>query len=218
MKPPKRKKLWTEYGIYVLIALGVYFAVLNISPYEKVIGLMTQSIRDSLIAQFLTTIPLLGWVVAGFGKTAIWAVAAMAWFIIQVIEVLPLVVFSDDRLLLTIIQEGDRKGYQINDSDDPMLKGIKRIYNRIPLMIVRNLKFAQIFTYTLDFILIMLVYPPINGNASDFMFVLAVGDLGAINWLNIFMGFTTLFAVEIIVILLIYASRLNEMYKLSRGV
>jgi hypothetical protein len=45
-----------------------------------------------------------------------------------------------------------------------------------------------------------------------------VGDLGAINWLNIFMGFTTLFAVEIIVILLIYASRLNEMYKLSRGV
>jgi hypothetical protein len=57
-----------------------------------------------------------------------------------------------------------------------------------------------------------------NGNASDFLFVLAVGDLGAINWLNIFMGFTTLFAVEIIVILLIYASRLNEMYKLSRGV
>jgi len=218
MKPPKRKKLWTEYGIYVLIALGVYFAVLNISPYEKLIGMMTTSIRESLIAQFLTTIPLIGWVVSGFGKTAVWAVAAMAWFIIQVIEVLPLVVFSDDRLLLTIIQEGDRKGYQINDSDDPVLKGIKRIYNRIPLQIVRNLKFAQIFTYTLDFILILLVYPPIKGDISEFLFVVAVGDLSAINWLNIFMGFVTLFAVEIIVILLIYASRLNEMYRLSRGV
>lgn len=213
----KRKRLWTEYGIYALYAMAIWFAVLNIAPYEKLMGLMTVSVRDSLIVQVLTSIPILGLVVSGLGKTIVWGVAAIGWLIIQIIEILPLVIFSDDRLLLTMIQEGDRKSYQINDNEDPMLKSFKRIYNRMPLVVVRNLKFAQIFTYTVDFLLILLVYPPVAGNASNFLFTLAVGDMNSINWLNIFMAFITLFAVEVNVILIINASRLNEMYKVSRG-
>jgi len=214
----KRKKLWTEYGIYAIIIVGLYFAFLNISPYEKVIGFMSASVRDSLIVQLLSSIPFVGWVVQGLGKTLIWGLAAIIWAIIQIIEILPLVIFSDDRLLLTIIQEGDRKAYQINESDDPALKSVKRIYNRLPLVVVRHLKFAQIFTYTVDFLLLLLIYPPVTGNTSDFLFTLAVGDWQSVNWFNIWMGFVTLFACEIVVVLLIYAIRLNEMYKLSRGV
>lgn len=214
----KRKKLWTEYGLYAIIIVGLYFAFLNISPYEKVIGLMSGSVRESLIIQVLTSIPFLGWVVQGLGKTLVWGLAAIIWAIIQIIEILPLVIFSDDRLLLTIIQEGDRKAYQINESDDPMLKSVKRIYNRLPLVIVRHIKFAQIFTYTVDFFLLLLIYPPVQGDAFQFLFTLAMGDWQGVNWFNVWMGFVTLFACELIVVLFIYATRLNEMYRQSRGV
>lgn len=214
----KRKKLWTEYGLYAIIIVGLYFAFLNISPYEKVIGLMSGSVRESLIVQVLTSIPFLGWVVQGLGKTLVWGLAAIIWAIIQIIEILPLVIFSDDRLLLTIIQEGDRKAYQINESDDPMLKSVKRIYNRLPLVIVRHIKFAQIFTYTVDFFLLLLIYPPVQGDAFQFLFTLAMGDWQGVNWFNVWMGFVTLFACELIVVLFIYATRLNEMYRQSRGV
>lgn len=214
----KRKKLWTEYGLYAIIIVGLYFAFLNISPYEKVIALMSSSVRESLIVQVLTSIPFLGWVVQGLGKTLVWGLAAIIWAIIQIIEILPLVIFSDDRLLLTIIQEGDRKAYQINESDDPMLKSVKRIYNRLPLVIVRHIKFAQIFTYTVDFFLLLLIYPPVQGDAFQFLFTLAMGDWQGVNWFNVWMGFVTLFACELIVVLFIYATRLNEMYRQSRGV
>lgn len=214
----KRKKLWTEYGLYAIIIVGLYFAFLNISPYEKVIALMSSSVRESLIVQVLTSIPFLGWVVQGLGKTLVWGLAAVIWAIIQIIEILPLVIFSDDRLLLTIIQEGDRKAYQINESDDPMLKSVKRIYNRLPLVIVRHIKFAQIFTYTVDFFLLLLIYPPVQGDAFQFLFTLAMGDWQGVNWFNVWMGFVTLFACELIVVLFIYATRLNEMYRQSRGV
>lgn len=214
----KRKKLWTEYGLYAIIIVGLYFAFLNISPYEKVIALMSSSVRESLIVQVLTSIPFLGWVVQGLGKTLVWGLAAVIWAIIQIIEILPLVIFSDDRLLLTIIQEGDRKAYQINESDDPMLKSVKRIYNRLPLVIVRHIKFAQIFTYTVDFFLLLLIYPPVEGDAFQFLFTLAMGDWQGVNWFNVWMGFVTLFACELIVVLFIYATRLNEMYRQSRGV
>lgn len=215
--PAKSKWIWIDYVYFLLLLLGIYFAFLNIIPYERVIAALSSTAQDSLWTNVFSNIPIIKDIGNFIGKTIIWTMGASMWAVIQIIETLPIVIFADDLLLETIIRTGGKNKFEINDNDDPVMKTAKKIYNRLPLAVIRNLKYAQIFTYVFDFMLVITVYPPIQGGLADFLFAIATGNYAVINGLNLALSVITLFACEMIALLIIYSNKLVLLYKQSRG-
>jgi len=215
--PVRSKWIWIDYLYFLLILLGIYFAFLNIVPYERVIAALSATMQDTLWINVFSNVPIIKDIAGFIGKTAIWVMGAITWAVIQIIETLPIVIFSDDLLLETIIRSGGKNKFDINDNDDPIMKAAKKIYNRLPLAVIRNLKYAQIFTYVFDFMLVITIYPPIQGGLADFLFAIATGNYAVINGLNFALSIITLFACEIIALLIIYSNKLVLLYKQSRG-
>jgi hypothetical protein len=208
----KKKYIWTNVAMYALYLIGGYFCVLNISPYVVAVGALSTPIRGLLLSDLGRS---LDWVNA-LGLTVQWAIATLIWSAIQITEVLPLILLEDDRFLEALISvgSGGRK-YHIDAGDDPLLNSLKKLYNRIPLKLIRNLYVAQVFTYTVDFLIVLSVYPPAS-SASLFLKYLLTGSWGAIDWGNIALAAVTLFSVEVIVLALLWAGRLRAVYILSR--
>lgn len=215
--PVKSKWIWIDYVYFILILLGIYFAFLNIVPYERVIAALSATMQDTLWTNVFSGIPIIKDIGTFIGKTVIWTMGASVWIVIQIIETLPIIIFADDLLLETIIRTGGKNKFEINDNDDPVMKAAKKIYNRLPLAVIRNLKYAQIFTYVFDFLLVITVYPPIQGGLADFLFAIATGNYAVINGLNLALSIITLFACEMIALLIIYSNKLVLLYKQSRG-
>lgn len=215
--PVKSKWIWIDYVYFLLFLLGIYFAFLNITPYERVIAALSATTQDSLWTNVFSGIPIMKEIGSFIGKTIIWTMGASMWVVIQIIETLPIVIFADDLLLETIIRTGGKNKFDISDNDDPVMKTAKRIYNRLPFAVIRNLKYAQIFTYVFDFMLVITVYPPIQGGLADFLFAIATGNYAVINGLNLALSVITLFACEMIAVLIIYSNKLVLLYKQSRG-
>jgi hypothetical protein len=205
----KKRLLWSD-GLYLgLLILTLYFCVLNISPYTRAIAQLSFPIRGILTGGGVISLPLLGDVLT-------WLVAALLWAGIQLIEVLPLLIKEDERFLELLIRTGTNQRFSIEKTDDPVLTGLKRVYNAMPLRLIKNLYRAQVFTYVIDFMVVVTVYPPAS-SLQVFLKSLVLGNFTAIDWLNLALASITLFAVEILLLGLIYAWRLNHLYKLSRG-
>jgi hypothetical protein len=209
----RKKYVWTNVAMYGLYLVGGYFCVLNISPYVVAVGALSTPIRGLLLSDLGRS---LDWVNA-LGLTVQWAIATLIWGAIQVTEVLPLILLEDDRFLEALISvgSGGRK-YVIDAGDDPLLNSLKKLYNRIPLKLIRNLYVAQVFTYTVDFLIVLSVYPPAP-SASLFLKYLLTGAWGAVDWGNVALAAVTLFSVEVIVLALLWAGRLRAVYILSRS-
>lgn len=205
----KPRVIWTDllYGAAVL--LTGYFCLLNISPYTRAIEQLSTPINGILSRGGIVSPPLLGDIV-------VWVMASILWAGIQLIEILPLLIKEDARFLEILIRTGTSQKFGIDRSDDPVLNGLKKVYNAMPLRLIKNLYKAQVFTYTIDFMVVVTVYPPAD-SLQLFIKSLILGDFNSIDWLNLALSAITLFAVEVLLLGLIYAHRLNHLFKMSRG-
>jgi hypothetical protein len=202
---------WLAVLYWGLVASGIWFAYLNIQPYEKAVAFLSSKVINSAFLYIISAIPIVNGIVAIFARSITWILGTILWGVIQIIEVLPLVLYNNESFMANMISSADsRAKYIEKESDDPTLRMLKRTYNHLPTSVVSNLEILKIFTYTIDFLICITVYSPVqSGKFSDFFFVLATGQWNKLDYGNLALALVTLFAIEVIISLIIWVGKLN---------
>ncbi|WP_292748113.1 hypothetical protein [Nostoc sp. NMS4] len=202
---------WLRLLYWGLVVAGIWFAYLNIQPYERAVSFLGAKATSSAFISLVASIPLLNGIAAIFSKSLSWILGAILWSVIQIIEILPLILYNNEKFIEKIVTEADgRSRYHEKDTDDPTLKMLKRTYNHLPISVVSNLEVLKIFTYTVDFLICLTVYSPVaSGRISDLIFILATGQWGKLDYGNLALALITLFAIEVIVSLIIWVGKLS---------
>lgn len=202
---------WLRILYWGLVVAGFWFAYLNIQPYEKVVGLLSGKTVNGAFVYIISVIPVINGIAAIIGKGVTWILGTILWGVIQIIEVLPLILYNNEKFVQNVISSADsRSRYQIKENDDPTLKTLKKLYNGLPTSVISNLEMLKVFTYTIDFLICITVYSPVkSGNFSDFFFVLATGQWQKLDYGNLVLTFITLFAIEVIAALIIWVGKLS---------
>jgi len=193
-----KPETWLKILYWSLVIAGCWFAFLNIQPYQQAVIYASGGLNRSLL---------------GIGVS--WIIGAAVWLVIQIIEVLPLVLFNHSGFLSFFIgAASSHQKYQINEEDDPTLKLLKKTYNTLPTSVVSNMEILKIFTYTVDFCICLTVYSPVrSGRFTDFVFLLATGQWNKILWGNVVLALITLFSIEVIVSLIIWVGKMAFAFK-----
>ena len=206
---------WLRLLYWGLVIAGIWFAYLNIQPYERAVSFLGGKATSSAFTSLVAAIPIINGIAAIFSKSLSWILGAILWSVIQIIEVLPLILYNNEKFIEKIVSEADgRTRYQEKDNDDPALRMLKRTYNHLPISVVSNLEVLKIFTYTVDFLICLTVYSPVaTGKISDLIFILATGQWGKLDYGNLALALVTLFAIEVIVALIIWVGKLSYAIK-----
>lgn len=207
----KKSNTWLRLLYWGLVAAGFWFAYLNIHPYEKVVSLLSGKTVNGAFLSIISVIPVINGITAIIGKGITWVLGMILWGVIQIIEVLPLILYNHEKFVQTVISSADsRSKYQLSENDDPTLRALKKTYNALPTSVISNLEMLKVFTYTIDFLICITVYSPVSsGKFSDFFFVIATGQWGKLDYGNLALAFITLFAIEVIISLIIWVGKLS---------
>jgi hypothetical protein len=208
---------WLKVLYWLLVVAGIYFAFLNISPYAKAVSFLGTKAIDDAFIRLVSVIPIVNGLASIFGMGITWILGFIAWGIVQIIELLPIILYNHEGFMATVIGQADsRARYTEKETDDPTLKQMKRIYNAMPTSMVRNLERLRIGVYVFDFIVCFVVYSPVaSGDILDFFWIIATGQWNQINYANLLLAVITLFAVELIVSLIIWVGKLAYNYNES---
>lgn len=203
-------RIWFKVLYFLLLAAGLYFAYMNINPYVVAIKMLAPQLQNSDFLGLLSKIPIINGLANTIGQSIYWIIGAIFWGCIQLIEVLPIILYQHGGFLKAVIGGADaHNSYQAKDSDDPTLKALKATYNLLPIAFIKNLDRLRVFTYTVDAFICLAVYSPVDtGKLQDFFWVIATGQWNRINYMNLGLSFFTLFAIEAILYLILNVGKL----------
>lgn len=202
---------WIFKALYfatLLAASAVAFA--NMRPYVNLIRHLGLQLLDKFILKFLASIPIVN-VIASAGIGVVSLVCGVAlWGSFQLIEVLPVVLYNHAGFLEEVIADAESgRKYNIKQDEDPTVRGLKEVYNKLPVAFLENLAKVRAIAYALDFAICFWNYSPVrSGKITDFFYILATGQWGKIDWSNLLLALTTLFGVEVAVMLLLWVGKL----------
>jgi hypothetical protein len=206
---------WLKLLYWCLVISGIWFAFLNISPYAQSVGILSGKNINNAFLSLVKAIPILGGIALSLGTGIQWLLGTALWGVIQLIEILPLILYNHEDFLSSMIKSADTHAkHSIKEEDDPTLKMLKKIYNALPVSIVSNLEVLKIVTYTIDFCICTVVYSPVkSGKFTDFLWIASTGQFNKIQWDNILLALITLFAIEVIVQMIIWVGKLTYQIK-----
>lgn len=194
------------YGLYAGGGAAlVWFASMNMAPYKALLnGAVAEMVKNGFVA-FVLWIPLIGNIFRFFGSATAWIGAFLIWLPIQIVEVLPGVLWRSPKFLNAVVKASHDSGYvAINDHDGIALKSAKKALNNFIDGFLRQMWIYCIGAYLLDLIICAWYYPLIPGASWDkTVTLLMLGQWRRINTGNLFGVISTLFAVEIIIHVLI---------------
>jgi len=193
-------------AIYIgAITAIAYFAYMNTKPYIEFVRMFASADEGfaSPLVQFFMKFPPIAAIANFIGDTVTGVIGLLLWLVIQAIEVLPMVINQNKRLMQGYIADAQTSDqFEVYDHDDPFLAKLKETYNRIPTRAMRVLRKMRLFVYALDFLICLWIYPPVDGGFDSLMLVLATGQLGQLNIPNCVLLLSSLFAIEILLIVL----------------
>ncbi|BAY78748.1 hypothetical protein NIES25_52250 [Nostoc linckia NIES-25] len=203
---------------WVVVCLVLFFMYLNIQPYAIAIKLITgNGISHSFIINLILDIQIIGAILGLFIYGFNWIIGFLLWAAIQTIQLFPIVLRRDRRFMQSVISECDSHSkYQIKENDDPALKALKRWYNSFPVLTISRARTAGLFAYVVDFLICMIVYPPVKGGFSDLMFIITTGQFNKIDWTNVVMLLLTIYIVEICVKFLFWLAQIKFYFRMSQ--
>ncbi|HYX17881.1 MAG TPA: hypothetical protein VE944_26680 [Nostoc sp.] len=218
-KGKKIPQQWLRILYWGLVLTGIYFAYLNIQPYEMAVRFLSGKAINQAFFYLVSVIPIVNGIANFLGQGITWILGTLLWGVIQIIEVLPLILYNHEGFMQQVISNVDsRSKYQVKDGDDPTLAMLKRTYNALPISVVSNLERLKIVTYTIDFLICITVYSPVaSGKFSDFFWYLATGQWGKFDYGNLSLALLTLFAIEVILSLIIWVGKLSYAIKEIRN-
>lgn len=176
--------------IFVLaIFLLIVIAYLNIQPYERFAYLIGQARLSNGVLDILLKIPGINYVVANLGSLLALGTGVLLWAFIQTIECYPVFLRRDRKMQKVLIEEAESSDkVRIRDSDEKLLKSMKKFYNMFPLKTVRDSRRWAYCCYGFDLVLGVALYPPLN-------FVGLV--ITSIDWVNVATIPILMFAFEV---------------------
>ena len=204
------KLLWGA----TLVAAGA-IAIANMRPYINVVKHLGLHLLDKFVLQFLAGLPIINAIAAaGIGLVSLVCGVAL-WTTFQIIEVLPVVLYNHAGFLEEVIADAEAgRKYALKHDEDPTVRGLKQVYNKLPVAFLENLAKIRALAYALDFCICEWNYSPVkSGKFGDFFYVLATGQWTKIDWSNLLLALITLFGVEVAVMLLLWVGRLAFVVK-----
>jgi hypothetical protein len=208
-RPPYPRWIFRLLWGATLVAAGA-IAFANVKPYINIIRHLGLQVLDKFILRTIANIPIVNALAsAGIGLVSLVCGVAL-WSVFQVIEVLPVILYNHAGFLEEAITEAESgRKYQVKNDEDPTIRVLKETYNKLPVAFLENLGKVRAVAYVLDFLICFWSYSPVrSGLIGDFFYVLATGQWSKINWSNLLLALTTLFGVEVAVMLLLWVGRL----------
>lgn len=202
---------WIFKALYyatLLAASAVAFA--NMRPYINLVKHLGLQLLDKFLLKFLASIPIINAITdAGIGVVSLICGVAL-WATFQIIEVLPVVLYNHAGFLEEVISDAESgRKYAIKHDEDPTVRGLKEVYNKLPVAFLENLAKVRAIAYALDFMICEWNYSPVkSGKITDFFYILATGQWHKVDWSNLTLALVTLFGVEVAVMLLLWVSKL----------
>jgi hypothetical protein len=223
-RPKKANSLGTlQILIYVAYAgcgaAIAWFAAMNIAPYKALLdGAGAEMVRNGLV-QFLFWLPLLGGLFRSLGKGIGWIAGLLVWGLIQSVEVIPGVLWRNEKFLKSVTAASDRGSHTaVKGEDGTFIKSAKQRLNGFVNAFLRNMWMYSIVAYLVDFAICVWYYPLIPGVSWDkAATLLMLGQWKRVNMGNLWGVFTTLFAVEIVIHVLITVWTLQQIVRSSRS-
>jgi len=199
------KILW----VAALIAAGA-IAFANIRPYVNLMQHLGLRFIDKFLLRVLAAIPIVNAVVAAGGSLVSLIAGTALWAVFQIIETLPVILYNHSGFLEEVIHDAESgRKYSTKHDEDPTVRGLKEIYNKLPVAFLDNLAKVRTIAYALDFCICFWSYSPVkSGNILDFFYILATGQWSKIDFNNLLLALTTLFGVEVAVMLLLWVGTL----------
>jgi hypothetical protein len=208
-KDNKMSPLFLKILIWVIYAIIGAFIFANIKPYEIIAANYFANIDYKWIADILTNIPFLGGIFKLIFSLFNFGVGVLLWAFVQMLELLPLVLFGHGEFLDNSIQRSNGKRYGVNQNDAWEVKTAKKIGNSLNTEVLRFIILLGISVYVADFFLCLSVFPPVKGDAN-FLTVLQTGQYSKIDWWNILKAISTVGAVEMLIKLKMLLGRIAE--------
>jgi hypothetical protein len=196
MKNPKGHLVF-QILYWLLVLAIIFFAYLNINPYQVAVQIVLGGIDGTGFYNLLVKLPILGAIVTAVQLSVYWILGALLWGGIQLLEIAPMLLERDRKYMDNLIIEAEEHDrHDIYEDDDPLLGQMKRVYNALPVKHYKDFKQLAFLAYTIDFLICFAVYPPVQGGFSKLFFVLLSGQFGLIDWKNVALAIVTLFAIE----------------------
>lgn len=196
----------------LLLIVAVWFAVLNIQPYIRLVELLVESGGGSGL-QWLQAIPLVGWAIAKVIGLLSSFIAVLMWAAIQILELLPRILRKDMGSILALVQGLQQVQWlHIADQDHPFIAHLKNQHNHMPIRAIQKASVISSIVYLFDFVLCCVAYPPIRGGFESLGLFLQAPTFSDIDVGNLLMVAVVLFAVEVIYLGYNWLSNLLTMF------
>ncbi len=141
------KVLWVAS---LITAAAIAFA--NIRPYVNLMKSLGLHFIDKFLIQLLAAIPIVNALAAVGGNLVTLIAGTALWAIFQIIEVLPVILYNHEGFLEEVIADAESgKKYSTRQDEDPTIRGLKQIYNKLPVAFLDNLAKVRTIAYGLDF-------------------------------------------------------------------
>lgn len=195
-----KSPLMIQLLVWVITAIIGAFIFANIKPYEVIATNFLTGINYVVLGNVLTSIPFLGGIFKLIFSLLGLGLGTLFWAFVQMLELLPLVLFGHGAFLDNSIARSGGKRYGVGKQDHWEVKVAKRIGNSLNTDVLRFLIMLGIAVYVADFFLCLLVFPPVKGGTTaDLIGVMQTGQYSKIDWGNIGKAIATVGAVEFLV-------------------
>jgi hypothetical protein len=224
----KKSKKRSSFGslkilIYLMYAgcgvAAAWFIAMNIAPYKALVESSGAQFLASGFVNFILWIPLIGNIFRFIGTSITWIAGFLIWIPIQLVEVLPGVLWRHQGFLSSVSTASDRiTPITVKSSDGIFVKSAKNQLNNFIDGFLRNLWLYCLVAYVIDAAICIWYYPLIPGKTWDqALTLLMLGQWKRIDTGNLFGIVSTLFAVEIIVHVIISISILHRFVNQQRS-
>jgi hypothetical protein len=179
----------------LLFALGILLFIVvtwNVQPFIRFVELVAVRINFDRFVSMLLNIWVLGWFLRIILPFIYSFIGLVLYLIFQLIEVSPILYRKDPERLKSLLQD---RQYQADSSE---IYKLKAEASNSPLLTYRWLTRASHVVYCIELVICLITFPP-SDPFWAFPFYLATLQFNRIDWFNVILTLSVLFAAQMIV-------------------
>jgi hypothetical protein len=201
----------TKVATWLIVATILVIVVIGVYPYTHLLGIVIG--KNALVKA--TSFGYAKSAASWMGIILYWTAGFTAWAVINIVELFPIFLKRDRDLIRSIVNEFDGKDMAIDEGDSAHVSALKRAYNALPALNLRNARIAAIFAYTIDFC-VNIISTPLAKNADEMMFILTTGQFNRLNQNSFLILAVLLFGMETAVKFYLHLSEANRLIQKSQ--
>lgn len=195
-----------KVATWLLMAVILVIVIIGIHPYKNLLGIVIGKNTLVQATSFGYAKSAASWI----GIILFWVAGFVAWAVVNVVEMFPIFLKRDRDLIRTMMAEFDTKDLPIEETDNVHVGALKRAYNALPALNLRNARIAAIFAYTVDFC-VNIMSTPLAKSTDEMMFIISTGQFNRLNQNSFVILAVLLFGMEIALKLYLHLNEANRL-------